>query len=98
MTLEALIARGVDSDASNLSRLERGRQKPSYDLMVEISAALGVKLSEIFMLAEGEEIEAQQQDPALKAIVAKYHKLTPHHQTIVGELISSLLKLQRRQD
>jgi transcriptional regulator with XRE-family HTH domain len=98
MTLEALIDRGVSSDASNLSRLERGRQKPSYDLLLEISAALGVKLSEIFSLAEREEAEVLEKDPALRSIVTKYNKLTPHHQAILGEVITSLIKLQKRQE
>lgn len=96
MTLEAL-ALAVGSDPSNLSRLERGRQKPGFDLLVEIAAALGVRLSEVFALAEGEEAEVQEQDPVLKVIVSKYHKLTPSHQVIVGEMITCLLRLQRKE-
>lgn len=94
MTLETL-AHAVDSDPSNLSRLERGRQKPGFDLLVEIAGALGVRLSEVFALAEGEESEIQDQDPVLKALVSKYQRLTPDHRVVVGEVISALVKLQK---
>lgn len=96
MTPEAL-AHAVDSDASNISRLERSRQKPGFDLLAEIAAALGVRLPERFALTEGKEAEAQEQDPVLKVIVSKYHKLTPSHQVIVGEMITCLLRLQRKE-
>lgn len=95
MTLEAL-AHSVGSDPSNLSRLERGRQKPGFDLLVELAAALGVRLSELFALAEGEEAELQEHDSVLKALVSKYQKLTPHHQTVVAELATCLLRLQKK--
>lgn len=61
------------------------------------SRRLGVRLSEVFALAEGEEIEAQEQDPILKVLVSKYHKLTPNHQVIVSEMITCLLRLQRKE-
>ncbi len=95
LTLEAL-AHEVNSDASNLSRLERGLQGPSFDLLVDLATALGVKVSEICALAEGGAAPAKDRDPALKAVVTKYQKLTPPHQAIVGELITSLLKLEKQ--
>lgn len=95
LTLEAL-AHEVDSDASNLSRLERGLQRPGFDLLVDLATALGVKVSEICAMAEGEAAPAKDRDPALKAVVTKYQKLSPQHQVIVGELITSLLKLEKQ--
>ncbi len=94
-TLEKL-ANEVNSDPSNLSRVERGLQKPSHDLLVDIAAALGVRVSAIWAQAEGDTSATLADDPALLSVISRLHKLTPHHQAVVGELITGLLKLQRR--
>lgn len=94
-TLEKL-AHEVNSDPSNLSRVERGIQKPSHDLLVAIADALGVRVSAIWAQAEGEASAAIENDSALMSVASRLHKLTPHHQAVVGELITGLLKLQRK--
>lgn len=50
-TLEQ-VALEVDTYAGNLSKIERDQQPPSVELLHKISAALGVKMSELYAIAE----------------------------------------------
>ena len=43
----------VGTDASNLSRIERGLQQPSEDVLNAIAAALQSSVAELYALAEG---------------------------------------------
>lgn len=57
MTLEQL-AHEVGTDTGNLSRLERGTQGYTEELLRKIAAGLGVKLYQLYATAEGVDLSA----------------------------------------
>lgn len=103
-TLEE-IALAADTNASNLSRIERGTQGYSPETLERIATALGVTVSELHRRMEtgsqstGESgcgIAGQQRpelDPAITS--SKYSALTPDHRELVDEFMTLLLRRQR---
>ena len=57
----------VGTDASNLSRIERGLQQPSEDVLKAIAAALESSVAELYALAEGAPLRPGR--PARKCIL-----------------------------
>lgn len=47
------VADGAGTDAANISRVERGKQGYSHELLMAVAGVLGVRLSELFREAEG---------------------------------------------
>ncbi len=105
-TLEE-IALAADTNASNLSRIERGAQGYSPETLDRIAIALGVTVSELHRRVEtakqaagGESGEAivthkhPELDPAMTS--SKYSALTADHRELVDEFMTILLKRQRR--
>jgi transcriptional regulator with XRE-family HTH domain len=103
-TLEE-IALAADTNASNLSRIERGTQGYSPETLERIATALGVTVSELHRRMEigsqstgesGCDIAGQQHpelDPAITS--SKYSALTPDHRELVDEFMTLLLRRQR---
>ena len=103
-TLEE-IALAADTNASNLSRIERGTQGYSPETLERIATALGVTVSELHRRMEtgsqstgesGCDIAGQQRpelDPAMTS--SKYSALTPDHRELVDEFMTLLLRRQR---
>lgn len=103
-TLEE-IALAADTNASNLSRIERGTQGYSPETLERIAAALGVTVSELHRRIEaasqgtgtsGSGITGQKRpelDPAITS--SKYSALTPDHRELVDEFMTLLLRRQR---
>lgn len=103
-TLEE-IALAADTNASNLSRIERGTQGYSPETLERIATALGVTVSELHRRMEtglqstgksGCGISGQQHlelDPAITS--SKYSALTPDHRELVDEFMTLLLRRQR---
>ena len=103
-TLEE-IALAADTNASNLSRIERGAQGYSPETLERIATALGVTVSELHRRMEvasqstgtsGSGITGQkrpQLDPAITS--SKYSALTPDHRELVDEFMTLLLRRQR---
>ena len=103
-TLEE-IALAADTNASNLSRIERGTQGYSPETLERIAIALGVTVSELHRRMEaasqstgtsGSGIADQkrsQLDPATTS--SKYSALTPDHRELVDEFMTLLLRQQR---
>lgn len=103
-TLEE-IALAADTNASNLSRIERGAQGYSPETLERIATALGVTVSELHRRMEtasqsagksgGSTAGAQhpELDPAM--ISSKYSALTPDHRELVDEFMTLLLRRQR---
>ncbi|MCH8542049.1 MAG: helix-turn-helix domain-containing protein [Alcanivorax sp.] len=76
-TLEDVAFR-AGTDASNLSRIERGLQQPSLSLLDGLAAALQTRVSDIYL-----ELEAARNTPASKALepepwVADLQRLQRH--------------------
>lgn len=102
-TLEE-IAFAADTNASNLSRIERGAQGYSPETLERIASALGVTVlalhqrMEAALLREGRTGKISDQtnselDLALNS--TKYSSLTTDHRELVDEFITLLLKRQR---
>lgn len=103
-TLEE-IAFAADTNASNLSRIERGTQGYSPETLERIATALGVTVSELHRRMETASPSAGKSsvvnfgqkhpelDPAITS--SKYSALTPDHRELVDEFMTLLLRRQR---
>lgn len=103
-TLEE-IAFAADTNASNLSRIERGTQGYSSETLERIAAALGVTVSDLHLRMETASSTA---DKAGKSVVSKKHQLldatittskysalTQEHRELVDDFMTMLLRRQR---
>lgn len=103
-TLEE-IALAADTNASNLSRIERGTQGYSPETLERIATALGVTVSELHRRVEATsqgadksaDISAGQKylEPDLAIPSSKYSALTADHRELVDEFMTMLLRRQR---
>lgn len=103
-TLEE-IALAADTNASNLSRIERGAQGYSPETLERIATALGVTVSELHRRTEASEQSAgpstndgadqKHQELDLAMTSTKYSALTPDHRELVDEFMTLLLRRQR---
>lgn len=103
-TLEE-IALAADTNASNLSRIERGTQGYSPETLGRIATALGVTVSELHRRLENAEPgkgksagkNAGQNYPDTNTVMtsSKYSALTPDHRELVDEFMTLLLRRQR---
>ncbi len=95
------IALAADTNASNLSRIERGKQGFSSEMLERIASALGVTVSELHLRAEagsagsisGHSSKKNQLEADFPT--SKYATLTQNHRELVDEFIALLLKRQR---
>lgn len=103
-TLEE-IALAADTNASNLSRIERGTQGYSPETLERIATVLGVTVSELHRRMETASQStgksrggtAGPQPPELDPVMtsSKYSALTPDHRELVEEFMTLLLRRQR---
>ena len=103
-TLEA-IAFAAETNASNLSRIERGTQGYSKETLERIAAALGVTVSELHLRTEAAaslagksgKYAAGKKQQLLAPIFAasKYSALTPENRELVDEFMALLLRRQK---
>ena len=103
-TLEE-IAFAADTNASNLSRIERGTQGYSPETLERIATALGVTVSDLHLRMEAasnanqktnQSVGTQKRplfDPSMAS--SKYSALTQDHQELVDEFMTLLLRRQR---
>lgn len=103
-TLEE-IAFAADTNASNLSRIERGTQGYSAETLARIASALGVTVSDLHLRVEaasgttdkaGKSVVSKKR-PLLDATIttSKYSALTLEHRELVDEFMTMLLRRQR---
>jgi transcriptional regulator with XRE-family HTH domain len=103
-TLEE-IAFAADTNASNLSRIERGAQGYSPETLDRIASALSVTVSELHrrMEASSEKVgksaggAARQKHAESNSAMtsSSYAALTPEHRDLVDEFMTLLLRRQR---
>jgi len=99
-TLEE-VAFAADTNASNLSRIERGTQGYSPETLESIASALGVTVSELHLRAEtaadtaGKTAGRKRQLQPAAIAASKYSKLTPEHRELADEFMALLLRRQR---
>ena|ERR1035437_6995298 len=104
-TLEE-IAFAADTNASNLSRIERGTQGYSADTLARIASALGVTVSDLHLRMEaasgttdktGKTVGSKKHqllDPT--NATTKYSALTTEHRELVDDFMTMLLRRQRK--
>ena len=103
-TLEE-IAFAADTNASNLSRIERGKQGYSTETLERIASALGVTVSELHLRCEAATSTAgkastsagRKKNLQLGATIAasKYSALTQENRDLADDFMSLLLRRQR---
>jgi transcriptional regulator with XRE-family HTH domain len=95
------IALAADTNASNLSRIERGKQGFSSDTLERIASALGVTVSELHLRAEAAPAGSmswkgsKKNEPGAEFPASKYAALTQNHRELVDEFMALLLRRQR---
>jgi transcriptional regulator with XRE-family HTH domain len=98
-TLEE-IAFASNTNASNLSRIERGRQGYSPEVLARIAEALGVTVAELHVQAEmatgakSDSSLGSHTQRASVALTAKYTALSPENRILTDEFITLLLRRQ----
>lgn len=102
LSLESL-AFDAGTDASNLSRVERGHQQLSEDGLQAVAKALGTSVAAMYALAEGKRLVGDKDGPLVLAEdlgreatqMRKYFRsLSPEYQRIALELVKTLVKVQ----
>lgn len=105
-TLEE-IAFAAETDASNLSRIERGRQRYTPEILERIAAALGVSVSQLYLRAEeGHPVTDRPPvaaaaprpaapDAAQTALLSRIERLNEVNQHLVDEFVKLLLRSQK---
>lgn len=104
-TLESM-ALDIGTDASNLSRIERGIQQPSTGLLRAIATALQTTIAELHACAEGKSYSPEQAQELLggdesdftnEAIQLRqcFRTLSPDNQRALLEIAKVLNRLQR---
>ena len=96
------IAFAANTNASNLSRIERGRQGYSAETLERIAQALGVTVAELHLRAEtatgvSSKSSARSENHQItsSAPVSKYLDLSPENRELTDEFIVLLLRRQR---
>lgn len=101
-TLESL-AFEAGTDASNLSRIERGVQQLTEDGLKAIAGALGTSVAAMYALAEGKQLTGDEvagllrpEDMGREAIQMRkvFRSLTPEYQKLALELVKTLARTQ----
>ncbi len=100
-TLEE-VAFAADTNASNLSRIERGVQGYSAETLERIAQALGMTVAELHLYAESTtgsiDSSIQHEEQLVSAISSKYRALTQENRELADEFLALLLRRQRVKD
>lgn len=99
------VALDVGTDASNLSRIERGLQQPTEDGLKAIAAVLQTSVAQLYALAEGSSLkkanvnnQISASDLQKEAIQMRryFRALKPENQIVALELVKTLVRLQQK--
>lgn len=107
-TLEE-IAYAAATDASNLSRIERGRQRYTPEILERIAAALGVTVSQLYLRAEergagkfdeesvleADLSEPESPEPGQSLLLRNFDRLSANNQYLLVEFLKVLLRSQK---
>lgn len=102
LSLESL-AFDAGTDASNLSRVERGVQQPTEEGLLAIAKALGTSLAAMYAMTEGKTLSDDKsaalvlpEDMVREAMqMRKYFRaLKPEYRQLALELVKTLVKAQ----
>lgn len=99
------VALDIGTDASNLSRIERGLQQPSEEALRAIASALQTSVAELYALAEGRPLSKSRSSTGLQPAdlmkdavqMRKYFRtLTPEYQKVALELVKTLARVRHK--
>lgn len=94
-TLEE-VALAAGTDVGNLSRIERGMQRPSIELVEQIAKALQIRMSALYLLAEEAEQQEMATQPDNALLLAKqFRTLSAPNQRLALGLLKVLKSHQR---
>jgi len=98
-TLEAVAFR-VDSDASNISRIERNRQQPSAELLERLAEALGCSVTDLYAEVSSkkgkpQELPDKETEDSIN-IQRSLRALSPQNRQLAMEFIKLLARLQNQ--
>ena len=97
------VALDIGTDASNLSRIERGLQQPSEEALRAIATALQTSVAELYALTEGRSLSKSRSSTGLEPSdlmkdavqMRKYFRtLTPEYKKVALELVKTLARVQ----
>lgn len=104
LTLEEL-AFQIGTDATNLSRIERGIQNATPDLLEKIASALELPISSLYLMVEQniepyaiEAAELKNAKKRLNQFVTRFMLLNHSNQALVNEFLSAMLKAQEKSE
>lgn len=96
------VAFRAGTDASNLSRMERGLQKPSLDMLEALAKALGTTVSSLYEQIEQGQPKHQTKELApepyvrsLRQIQRQFLELTPENQSLATDFMRLLGRRQK---
>ncbi|WP_273206507.1 helix-turn-helix domain-containing protein [Marinobacter subterrani] len=87
----AEMAEKTHSHVGNLSRIERGMARPSLDLLYRLAEALGFSITDIFSVAENQQLSSRQ-----VALNAVFISLLEEDQQLLLEFAELLAKRASR--
>lgn len=97
------VAFRAGTDASNLSRMERGLQKPSLEMLEQIARALDVTVSDLYAQVENSQSRSQTREtaptpyaPSSRQLQRLFAGLSPEHQRLALEFVRLLGKMQKQ--
>lgn len=95
-TLES-IALAAGTDAANLSRIERGRQGFSPEMLGRIARALKLPLSALYQRIERESTAPSEaeRDDSTRILRKSLEHLTPENRALALEFVKLLARLQK---
>ncbi|MGV8892799.1 MAG: helix-turn-helix domain-containing protein [Burkholderiaceae bacterium] len=103
-TLEA-IAFIAETDAANLSRIERGKQNVTPEILEKIALAFDFSVSSLYLMAEqnietyqlgGTKEDLKQARQRLDTFVSRFMLLSAANQDLINEFLEVMLKAERR--
>jgi transcriptional regulator with XRE-family HTH domain len=90
---QAALAEAIDVTTSYIGLLERGERMPSIDVLVDLSAALGIELTELFMEEGAGKPPAEMPEVArIRALLAAW---PAKHRKVAVRVVEELGRLVR---
>ena len=83
----------VSTSATNISRIENDRYRPGPEVLQDLAREFGIKVHELYALAEGEPIAliAHVPERAEELLVERYRAMGAKHRQLILELSEALV-------
>lgn len=98
LTLEAL-ANDAGTDEGNLSRIERGVQKPNLEVVERIASALQIRMSALYLMIEGGDTTklTDLADSETAKLARGFRGLSSDNKSLAIDFLKLLKKRQEKQ-